>query len=83
MEKENGMIKIISKYINKSDEYIKDELLDCDVFGNKLNFTAMMLLELLSLFEKEFGKKLDYDTIKDLNKITLRTIIDLYMEVKI
>lgn len=80
MEKENDMIKIISKYINKSDEYIKDELLDCDVFGNKLNFTAMMLLELLSLFEKEFGKKLDYDTIKDLNKITLRTIIDLYME---
>lgn len=80
MEKENDMIKIISKYTNKSDEYIKDELLDCDVFGNKLNFTAMMLLELLSLFEKEFGKKLDYDTIKDLNKITLRTIIDLYME---
>lgn len=80
MEKENDMIKIISKYINKSDEYIKAELLDCDVFGNKLNFTAMMLLELLSLFEKEFGKKLDYDTIKDFNKITLRTIIDLYME---
>ena len=82
MEKENNMIKIISKYINKSDEYLKDELLDCDVFGNKLNFTAIMLLELLSLFEKEFGKKLGYDTIKDLNKITLRIIINLYMEVE-
>lgn len=82
MEKENNMIKIISKYINKSDEYIKDELLDCDVFGNKLNFTAIMLLELLSLFAKEFGKKLGYDTIKDLNKITLRIIINLYMEVE-
>ena len=82
MEKENNMIKIISKYINKSDEYIIDELLDCDVFGNKLNFTAIMLLELLSLFEKEFGKKLGYDIIKDLNKITLRIIINLYMEVE-
>ena len=82
MEKENNMIKIISKYINKSDEYIKDELLDCDVFGNKLNLTAIMLLELLSLFEKEFGKKLGYDIIKDLNKITLRIIINLYMEVE-
>ena len=41
-----------------------------------------MLLELLSLFEKEFGKKLGYDIIKDLNKITLRIIINLYMEVE-
>ena len=80
MRIEDAIIKIISKYINVSEEYVKKELLDCNVFSDSLNFTSMMLLELLSLFEKEFGIKLNYDAIKDLNQITLRTIINLYLE---
>ena len=60
-----------------NEEDIESELLDYNVFGNKINLTPMQILSLFSILEEELGIKLSYDSIKELEKITFRVIIDL------
>lgn len=75
--KKTEVIKIIARFICINEEDIESELLDYNVLGNKINLTPMQILSLFSILEEELGIKLSYDSIKELEKITFRVIIDL------